>query len=219
MSTENNELIDKVKPAAGKQGMKFEVICGIVIALLAAILAVNDLGAGKFGDDELIAHNQKNNAYLWYQTKGIKETLVEEQSNTLQALVAAGSIRPEQLATVDNLIKKLDDKSKRYGKEKAEILQGSSAVGQANWAQDVDGAMGKVTGAKEWETKADALSKAGDWFDLATLFLQICIVLGSVSLIIQHDRMRNLFFAGMVVLGIIGLTVSVFAYSRAFAIA
>ena len=206
-------------PDAEKQGLKFEVICGIVIALLAAVLAVNDLGAGKYGDDELIAHNQKNNAYLWYQTKGIKETLVEEQRNTLQALVAAGSIRPEQLATVEGLIQKLDDKAKRYGKEKSEILQGSSAVGQENWAQDVDGALGKVEGAKEWETKAEALGKTGDWYDLATLFLQIGLVLGSVSLVIQHDRMRNLFFTGMVVLGIVGLCLSCYAYSLAMRIA
>lgn len=212
----NEKQVDK---PAQKRGVKFEVICGVVIALLAAILAVNDLGAGKFGDDELIAYNEKNNAYLWYQTKGIKETLVEEQSNTLQALVAAGSIRPEQLGTVEDLIKKLDDKSKRYGKEKSEILQGSAVVGQPNWAQDVDGKLGAVKGAKEWETKAKALSDAGDWFDLATLLLQIGLVLGSVSLIIQHDRMRNLFFMGMVVLGIVGLAVSAFAYNQAFAVA
>lgn len=201
-----------------KQDRRFEVLCGVVIALFAAILAVNDLGAGKFGDDELIAYNQKNNAYLWYQTKGIKETLVEEQRNTLQALVAAGSIRPEQLPTVENLIKTLDEKAGRYGKEKAEILQGSAGVGQVNWAQDVDGKLGQVIGAKEFESKANRLGDAGDSFDLATLFLQICLVLGAISLVIQHNRMRSLFFLGMVVLGATGLIFSVIAYSRAFSI-
>lgn len=214
MSAEKTDAASVAEPE--KQGRKFEVICGIVIALLAAVLAVNDLGAGKFGDDELIAHNQKNNAYLWYQTKGIKETLVEEQRNTLQALVAAGSIRPEQLPTVEGLINALDEKAKRYGKEKAEIMQGSASVGQANWAQDVDGKLGQVIGAKEFESKADALGKAGDSFDLATLFLQICLVLGAISLVIQSDRMRDLFFLGMIALGAIGLVMSVIAYNRAF---
>ena len=207
-----------VTPEAEPQGRKFEVICGIAIALLAAILAVTDLGAGKFGDDELIAHNQKNNAFLWYQTKGIKETLVEEQRNTLQALVAAGSIRPEQLSTVEGLVKSLDDKAKRYGKEKTEILQGSAVVGQANWSQDVDNKLGAVIGAKEWESEANALGRSGDWFDLSTLFLQIGLVLGSVSLVIQHDRMRNLFFVGMLALGVVGLGVSIIAYQHAFAV-
>ncbi len=214
----SEEKTDATATEPEKQGRNFDVLCGIVIALFAAVLAVNDLGAGKFGDDELIAHNQKNNAYLWYQTKGIKETLVEEQRNTLQALVAAGSIRPEQLPTVENLIKTLDEKIKRYGKEKAEILQGSAGVGQANWSQDVDGKLGQVTGAKEFETKANELGNAGDSFDLATLFLQICLVLGAISLVIQHARMRSLFFTGMIVLGIVGAVFSAIAYYRAFSI-
>lgn len=216
MSEENAAVRSDAEPE--KQGKKFEVICGIVIALFAAILAVNDLGAGKFGDDELIAHNQKNNAYLWYQTKGIKETLVEEQRNTLQALVAAGSVRPEQLPTIESLIQKLDEKVKRYGKEKEEILKGSAGVGEAGWSQEVDGKLGQVIGGKEWESKASALGDAGDRFDLATLFLQICLVLGAISLVIQHDRMRSLFFTGMIILGIIGLVFSALAYHKAFGI-
>lgn len=60
-SRENNKLTNEDE-AEPKQGVKFEVICGIVIALLAAILAVNDLGAGKFGDVRLavsaFAYNQ-----------------------------------------------------------------------------------------------------------------------------------------------------------------
>src|SRR5215204_4934191 len=93
--------------AAGEEkGRGFEIWCGLVLALFAAVLAVTDLGAGKYGDDELIAHNEKNGAYLWYQSKGIKETLVEGQRDTLQSLVDAGSIRPEQLAAVQGLISK-----------------------------------------------------------------------------------------------------------------
>jgi len=33
--------------------------------------------------------------------------------------------------------------------EKTEILLGSKQVGQANWAQDLDGEMGKIVGVKE----------------------------------------------------------------------
>ena len=44
----------------GKKG--FETWCGVVIALFAAVLAIADLGAGKYGDDELIAHNEKGSA-------------------------------------------------------------------------------------------------------------------------------------------------------------
>ena len=139
----------------------FETWCGVVIAVFAAVLAITDLGGGKYGDDELIAHNEKGGAYLWYQSKGIKETLVEGQRDTLKALVEAGSIKPEQLPAIRKMVESLDADAARYGKEKKEILLGSKAVGQENWVQDVGGEMGKVTGAQEWQAKADVLNEIG----------------------------------------------------------
>jgi hypothetical protein len=207
-----------VQAESEEKGKRFEALCGILIALFAAVLAVTDLGAGKYGDDELIAHNEKNNAYLWYQSKGIKETLVEGQRDTLQSLVDAGSIRPEQLAAVQGLIRKLDGKVERYGKEKKEILLGSTTVGQEGWAQDVGGEMGKVVGAKEWESEAMALGGVGDVFDYSTLFLQICLVLGAISLVVQGGTTRRTFFLGMIVLGLVGAGFSALAYYQAFGI-
>jgi hypothetical protein len=204
------------EPEAG--GKNFEIWCGVIIALLAAVLAVTDLGAGKFGDDELIAHNEKSSAYIWYQSKGIKETLAEGQRDTLQALVAAGSIRPEQLPAVQGLIGKLDARVTRYGKEKAEILEGSAKVGPANWAQEVNGEKGKVIGALEWEAQAQGLGAAGDTFDLADLFLQLCLVLGAISLVVQRAGVRRSFFLGMIVLGLVGAVFSALAFHQAFGV-
>ena len=195
-----------------EKGKWFEGWCGLTLAVFAAVLAVTDLGAGKYGDDELIAHNAKNGAYLWYQSKGIKETLVEGQRDTLKALVQAGSIQPAQVPAIETMIASLDADATRYGKEKKEILLGSQTVGQENWVQDVGGEMGKVIGANEWEAQAAGLEKAGDIFDIATFFLQLCLVTGAISLILQLDRMRWSFFAGMVVLGLLGSWFSVQAF-------
>jgi hypothetical protein len=194
---------------------RFETWCGVLIALFAAVLAIADLGAGKYGDDELIAHNEKGSAYLWYQSKGIKETLVEGQRDTLKALVEAGSIKPEQLPAIQTMVQSLDSDAARYGKEKKEILLGSKAVGQENWAQDVGGEMGKVTGAQEWQAKADVLNDVGDVFDYATLFLQICLVLGAMSLILQDAKLGRVFFTAMIVLGLVGTGFTVMAFLQA----
>lgn len=126
--------------------------------------------------------------------------------------------RPEQLPAVQERIRGLDADAVRYGREKREILLGSKTVGRESWAQDVAGEMGKVTGAEEWKAKADALNDAGDVFDSATFFLQICLVLGAISLILQNDRLRNVFFTAMVVLGLVGLGFSVLAFVQASAI-
>lgn len=197
---------------------RFETWCGLVIALFAAVLAITDLGAGKYGDDELIAHNEKGGAYLWYQSKGIKETLVEGQRDTLKALVEAGSIKPEQLPAISKMVESLDADAARYGREKREILQGSKTVGQENWAQDVGGEMGKVIGAQEWQAKADALNDVGDVFDYATFFLQICLVMGAISLILQDAKLGRTFFTTMIVLGLIGTGFALMAFVQAGAV-
>jgi hypothetical protein len=199
-----------------KQKKKFEILCGIVIAFFAAVLAVTDLGAGKYGDDEIIAHNEKSNAYIWYQSKGIKQSLAEGQRDLLTSLVESGAIQKEKAAGVRVMTEKLGKDIERYGKEKKEIHLGSSAVGKRNWVQDVDGKLGGVIGAKQWEQNADVLGKAGDVFDLSTLFLQLCIVLGAIALVLQIDRFKWIFFGAMTVLGCIGMIIAVKAFLTAF---
>jgi hypothetical protein len=203
---------------AEQRSKKFELLCGLSIAIIAAVLAISDLAAGKFGDDELLAHNEKGSAYLWYQSKGIKETLVEGQRDTLQALLAADSIADAQKPAVQQLLTKLNSRVERYGREKNEILKGSAAFGRAKWSQEVDGQLGLVVGAAEWEAKAAALGQAGDLFDYAALFLQLSLVLGAISLVTQSNKPRIGFYACTVLLAVIGAGFSIAAFRLALVI-
>lgn len=197
---------------------KFELICGITLALFAAFLAITDLGAGKYGDDEIIGNNAKANVYAWFQSKSIKQSLIEGQNDLIKTLVAAGGVKEEQLGALNTLSTKLDGEIERYKKEKKELLLGSAAVGKENWVQDVDGELGKVIGAKEWEKKLDALGQAGDLFDMALLFLQLTLVLGAVSLVLQNPRTKWVFYLAMILIGIIGTIYSAYAYSLALSV-
>lgn len=198
-------------------GKGFEMLTGLTLAVLAAVLAVTDLGGGRFGDDELIAHNEKSSAFQWYSSKGIKQSLTEGQIDTLEVLLKAGSIAPEVRPGIETLTAELKVKAERYGKEKKEILLGSSKVGQENWAQDVDGEMGKVVGAEEYEALAAGLGEAGDWFDYSTLFLQLCLVMGAISLVIQSEKAKWGFYGLMVGMGVLGSILSFVAFSKALA--
>lgn len=196
----------------------FELYCGILLAVFAAALAINDLGAGKFGDDELIAYGQSQRAYDWYNSKGIKQNLAESQMDLLESLVAAGTIPAEQQAGIQKNIESIKAAIGRYQKEKKEILLGSQGVGEANWAQDLDGKLGRVTGAKEYETLTEVLGKAGDKFDLGTLFLQLCLVIGAISLILKEPIQKTLFFGACLLLGAIGIVFTGLAYGLALSI-
>ena len=196
---------------------QFEASCGLIIAILAAALAVTDIGAGRYGDDEMIAHSQRASAFQWYQSKGVKENLAESERDLLQALLDAGAIAEGSRAGMEARLTRLDDDIARYGREKKEILRGSKAVGPDGWAQEQDGELGKIVGALEWESIADALEGVGDRFDVATFFLQISLVMGAVALLVDAESQKRLFRAVMVGLGLIGSVFSLLAYLGAWA--
>jgi hypothetical protein len=75
--------------------------------------------------------------------------------------------------------------------------------------QEKDGKLGELTGAVEWEKKAEALGGVGDVFDMGSLFLQLCLVMGAVALVMQGDRIKRTFFWVMIILGAIGTFIAV----------
>ncbi|MCU0685629.1 MAG: DUF4337 domain-containing protein [Polyangiaceae bacterium] len=194
---------------------RYEVFFGLALAVFAAVLALNELAGGKYGDDELRMASERTSAYLWYQSKGIKESLAEGQRDLLRALTTGGAIRAEQVGGVEARVRELEIDLTRYHKEKTEILLGSAKVGRENWAQDVEGKLGRVVGVKELEAQLEVLGAAGDRFDLATLFLQICLVLGAVGLLVSQARMKRIFLGAMVAIGSIGIVWSVLGYAKA----
>ncbi|MBP8646147.1 MAG: DUF4337 domain-containing protein [Syntrophobacteraceae bacterium] len=201
-----------------KEKKHFEIICALTLAIFAALLAITDLGAGKYGDDEIMGTNEKANVYAWFQSKSIKQSLVEGQRDLVKTLIDAGSVHQEQQPALQSLLEKLDQDVGRYEKEKTEILLGSAAVGKENWVQDTDGELGKVIGAKEWEKKLALLGQAGDRFDVAILLLQISLVLGAVSLVLQESKLRWIFYGTMTVLGTVGFFFSLQAFFTALSV-
>lgn len=197
----------------------FEMICGLTLAVLAAVLAVTDLGASKYGDDEIIAHNQKANAFQWYQAKGIKQSLVEGQRDMTRIMLDAGVVTAEKREKMGGLVAGLDAEITRYKQERKEIMFGSRAVGKDNWVLDEGGQLGQIKGAREWEAETVRLGAVGDTFDTATFFLEICLVMGAISLLLKGVRMRNTFYGLMLLLGGAGSVYSVMAYIQAGAFA
>ncbi|MFH0887461.1 MAG: DUF4337 family protein [bacterium] len=195
---------------------RFEIICGLLLAIFAAVLAFNELGAGKFGADELASYNEKASAYAWYNSKSIKENLADGQKDILQSLIEAGSIKADQEVAIKKTIDKLETKVEKYGKEKNEILFGSKKVGKDNWVQDVGGKMGKVIGAEEWGEKSQVLGAIGDSFDLGTLFLQIGLVFGAISLVLQVGQFKWVALTGMVFMCSIGSFFTVISFMKGF---
>ncbi|MEN9824300.1 MAG: hypothetical protein RI953_45 [Pseudomonadota bacterium] len=208
--------VDSIESTSEKSD-SWEVYFGLALSVFAAFLAINELGGSKFGDDEIQLGNEKTKAYMWYQSKSIKESLAKGQVELLDVLSQSGAIATDKAAAMSKLKDQIKQDVVRYKKEKDEILRGSKAVGPENYAQDVDGKMGVVVGAKEIEDQQAGLSEAGDKFDIATLFLQISLVLGAIGLITKSKNVRLYFFAGLVSLGLTGSVFCFLAFRSAFA--
>jgi hypothetical protein len=195
-----------------KKSNKMETWCGLLLGVFAAIMAIANLGGGKYGGDEMTGVNEKNSTFSWYQAKGIKQNLAENERDLLKSLIASGIISKDREASIDEIVADRDAKIKQYKKEKTEIMQGSKRVGKENWAQDMNGEMGKVKGVKDWEDDIEKLGNAGDYFDMANLFLQISLVMGAICLISPSETGKKSFFVIMIGLGIVGTIYTTYGF-------
>jgi hypothetical protein len=204
---------------------KFELMAGLTIAIFAAVLAVNDLGAGKYGDDESHMLTEKGGDYAWYQAKSIKASLLKGQSDLVKELVASGVIPREKAAPVEESLKKQKDTLTRYSVEMEAILNGYAAgTNHLSYAKLSDKQkeefvqeFGQVVGAKKRERSLEYLGNAGDRYDLGTLFLQMALVLGAIGLVIQKPAFKWGFFMSMIAMGGVGVVYTVLGYVSALA--
>lgn len=195
---------------------RFEMICGLILSIFASLLALIQVADDNFRNEELKAVNEKSQAYQWHQAKGIKQNLVEGQIGLMETLLSSKSIASKDTFALTQNIEKLTKKVERYEKEKKEILLGSVAVGKENWVQDIDGKMGKVIGAKEWEQKIEYYGDLGDKLAIASLLLQISIVMGGMALVLQEVIQKKRFFWTMVLLGSVGIVTGIWTVVSSF---
>lgn len=198
---------------------RFEMKCGVMLAIFASILAILELGGAYSEYGMSIAYSEKVNAYAWYNSKSIKQNLVEGQRDSLASLLDAGVISTEHSEATHKIVEDLNEKINRYEKEKHEITVGSANLQKEEWIQDVDGVFGKVIGAQEWEQESEDYGAVTEIFDLANVFLQICLVVGAISLIVRTPGSRKAFFNGAVALGLLGTFIGVRAFIQYIGVA
>jgi len=206
MSTD--QLIDTVI----EKERRFESFSGIILAIFAALLAITNLGGSKFDSDKIIGTNEKTNVYAWYQSKSLKQDMLENQRDLIETLIQANVIEKNKHDVLNKMMTALNSRIESYGKEKKELLLGSKKVGKDNWAQEKNGEYGKIIGALEWERIIGQLGHAGSKFDVSVLFLELCLVIGAISLVMHNERLRIIFIAAMITLGLIGMLYGIQAF-------
>ena len=164
----------------------------LVTAVFAVILSVSSLGGNNATKEMLLAQQKSSDQWAFYQAKVIREHLYRAQKQRVEVdLLERGSaIRPEARATLEALAKKWDEEEKRYNAEKKDIEKD----------------------AKKLEHVRDVNSTRDPYFDLAEVFLQIAIVMSSVSIL---SKSRPVFYFSLV-LAVIGTTLTINGYGLFF---
>jgi hypothetical protein len=254
----------------------FDTVCGILLALFAAVLAVSGLGGGNTAKGQMVAQTEKGSAYQWYNSKSIKQNLSKGQLDSLESMLKSGVVAKTQEKTVKEDIERFRKNVDRYDAAGMEILEGSNltalkkieaaafekeilpkikkdsdrqlvqkyfskdkdgkfyslksstsyvemkgifsvVVGQTGyksprWVQDLNGEFGKIIGANEWAERSQKIADADEIFDMANLFLQLCLVLGAISIVLKRKRIKHIIFGSMIAVGIIGSIYTVIGF-------
>jgi hypothetical protein len=189
---------------------RIEAVAGVLIAVFASLLAISDLVGSNYEEEKYKCEIKHNEYFNWYQSKSMKQTMLENQLGFIQLLSLQGSIKSTY---ADSMVTTMKKEIGRYKKDKNEILLGSSKISKEDWSQDIDGRMGEIIGVKEWEIKSAKLETAISKFDLSQLFFQICLVIGATCIVIyDNPRLQNLLLKIMIFFGVVGVGFALYGW-------
>ncbi|MGE5446337.1 MAG: DUF4337 domain-containing protein [Ignavibacteriales bacterium] len=179
----NPEELEEIK------GKSFTKRVALTTAIFAVILAIASLGGKNSMKEMLLAQQQASDQWAFYQAKVIRENLYGAQKLQLEADLAerSSTMKPEVRQKFEALMTKYADEEKHYDTEKKDIEKE----------------------ARKLEHERDLNRSKDPYFDYAEVFLQIAIVMSSISIL---SGSRPLFFFSLV-LAIIGMLLTLNGYT------
>jgi methionine synthase II (cobalamin-independent) len=162
----------------------------ITIAVLAVIISVIGNKGDNAKTDAIIKTTEAANKWAYFQSKSIKETAYETERDLLGVLAEAGVDPAKRKEAAEKCAKKIA----KYEVEKQAIGPGVVDPKTHEWVEQKDDKGEVIFSAAELDHEAKHLSAINDRTDQASLFLQIGVILCSVSILIKSHRF---WFAGM----------------------
>ena len=159
----------------------------LTTAIYAIVLSIAALGGNNTVKEMLLAQQQSSDQWAFYQAKVIREHQYRGQKMILETQLAEPStLKGAERAKVEALAAKFAEEEKRYNAEKKDIEKD----------------------AKKLEAVRDLSATRDPYFDLAEVFLQIAIVMSSVSIL---SRSRPVFYFSLL-LAVVGATLTLNGY-------
>jgi hypothetical protein len=135
----------------------------LTTTIVAVCAALSTLKGGSNSTKTGLLTTQETNKWSYFQSKSIKQHICEEQKMMLE-IEKTKNPNPETMELVNKNIETTEKDISRYDKEKAKIKEEAEELNKSG---------------------AEFKKHAGS-FHIATMFLQICIMLSSVGVLIKR---------------------------------
>jgi hypothetical protein len=151
-----------------KSENKFSKKVALFTAIYAVILAICALGGSNSMKEMLLAQQEASNQWAYFQAKNIREYLYRIEKDRLEITLfeRGDTMKPDVLKHYQAKLAKVTAESARLVKDKEEI----------------------TLKAKEQEHERDLNRDKDPYFDFGEVFLQISIVMASVSIIARSTQ-------------------------------
>jgi hypothetical protein len=165
---------DELKEAAERAKERRELApVSLTMAILAVLVATVTLLGHRAHTEELLRQTQATDQWSYYQAKNMRRNNLEALDGVLTALENTKADRAEEVR------KHFHEEIDKYREQQSDIQ----------------------SEAKEFEAERDKASRRADRFDLGEVFLEIALVITSITLLTDN---RGYWYFG-VVLAVIGI--------------
>ena len=193
-SADAAELIGEVseEQADAKADTRFRNRAALFIAIIAAFLAIGGLGGGN-ATDEMIYNNIKaSDTWAFFQAKNMRQTAYEIAIVEIEGDLAEPGLTPDRRATMERQLAEHRATIARYESEPDPEAPNDPLRGEGKRQLRAQ--------AQAYEAAREVASAQDGNFDLAEVFLQLALVLGSVAIL----ALNRLVLIAAVALGFIG---------------
>jgi len=191
-STDAADLVAEVHEDEREEGARFRNRAALMIAILAAVLAVAGLGGGNATDDMIYNNIRASDTWAFFQAKNIRQTAYEIAIVEIEGDLAEPGLTPDRRATMERQLAEHRATIARYDSEPDPAAPNDLLRGEGKRQLRAQ--------AESFQAAREIAHQRDDNFDMAEVFLQLALVLGSIA-ILALNRAILILAAGLGTVG------------------
>lgn len=191
-STDAADLVAGVHEDEREEGARFRNRAALMIAILAAVLAVAGLGGGNATDDMIYNNIRASDTWAFFQAKNIRQTAYEIAIVEIEGDLAEPGLTPDRRATMERQLAEHRATIARYDSEPDPAAPNDLLRGEGKRQLRAQ--------AESYQAAREIAQQRDDNFDMAEVFLQLALVLGSIA-ILALNRAILILAAGLGTVG------------------